>query len=332
MLKLKEFGALSSENFREFVEKLSKYNGDIPSDILNYFERNSSKERTIIRNNIIYKFNDSLGTNRFSHGKAYLSSYYLNLFVSYIIHYIFTRKYRLDTYAIPLGSKVISGKGYAWYEVANRGNLYSYLNQLKDPKEIDDILVRSIYEVSYTLTVLRKYSFVHNKLDCTKVLVHEHGNEDDDIRFRLTAFDDSYIEFNGVKVGINEPIFDIPTESPEIEYFDDSHFMITSPEDISGKDLSKSFREKRKKLISLDFYTFILSLQFHPIVVANNIDLFKFNMLMNEVFNNDIEVIEHIMYNMTESSINDIIEFLLTNEIKILYDYDIVVKKAFGRL
>jgi serine/threonine protein kinase len=337
MVSLENIEFLSSKNFKSFVKNIIDNDTVIPKNVMDRFMQGSfdaagKKGKVIIENGIAYKMNPTIGYNSLKNNKVYLSPYYLQILINYIIEYIFT--YQLpdisNSFVKALGSKVISKKGYSSFEAANRGDLSSYLNTIEDPYDMDSILVQSIYDISDILYNLEQYNFIHNDLKSDNVLVHE--DDEGFLSYKINDFDNSYIEFNGLELGVNRPIFHKVISNPSIINIDKEYFFINPFSDLPTNLLSGAyFRENREKIVSLDTYTFILSLVFHKNVIKNVNSLPKFNKLVDYIFQrSDLEKIKDMMYNDSIITITQIIGFIINNKIGILYDPDAKIKKFYS--
>lgn len=342
MLKVEDFGELSPSTFKKFVEKIKVNDYHLPTQVMARFQSNSfdirnQNEFIVFEDGMAYKLNKSIGSNKLRGNKVYLSSYYLQVFVSFIIAYIFIHKldYNVDTFVLPIGAKVENKKGYSWYEIANKGCLESYIKTIHDPNYLDDILIRSIYEISDTLENLRAYRFTHNDLKVENVSVHiEEDEGEPDIRFRIGNFNNSYIEFNGLSIGVNEPLFELMSPEIELEYIDDEYYRIKSIINTKNGIDGFHFRNQREKMIFIDIYTYILSLIFHPNVIKYLPDLPKFNKIVDYIFcEEDINKIVDRIYQIDEpiKGINNLSGFIFSKDIKLLYHPDERIKKFFKK-
>lgn len=229
------------------------------------------------------------------------------------------------SYIIPMGSKIIDHKGYSTYESVNRGTLESYITNTNDSYELDNILIDSIYDVSDFLTQLGKYDFTHNNLSVSEVLVDEEL--DGILTYKVKDFDNSYIEFNDLEIGVDLPIFDIHTEEPGIECVDSDYYTILTSK--CCRILGSSLRSKRKHGIHIDIYTLILSIALHPNVSKNIMNLPKFNRFMNYIFiEDDLVKINEMMrsgkintFTMTE------LTCFLIGGVALLFEPDIKIKR-----
>ena len=332
MIAVKELEFLTKHSFRGFVKKIMKNETVIPDDVMEKFklgeyDHDGNYGKIIINDDIVYKMNPSTGSNNITDTEVYLGEYYRQVFIAYIVRYIFECKIPdiNESYSKIMGTYVKEGKGYSLYELSNQRDMCRYITECRNFSHIDTVLVQSIYAMSDIINRLEEYNFSHNDLRCSNVLVHidpEFG-----ITYRINDFDQSYIEFNGLKIGSNKPIFEIDTEDPDFEEIDSSHYIVKPFFHVSEEMSGMYFREKRSKNISVDIYVFILSLAFHNKVINNLEELPLFSRMMNTIFTfDDLEKI------MGETPVDDdITKFIINNKIRLLFDVDTKIKDFYSR-
>lgn len=193
--------------------------------------------------------------------------------------------------------------------------LYDFINV---SLELDKVLCDSIRSIADILAELETYRFVHNDLTSKSVLVDidEYGS----LVFKLSGFDSSYIEYQDQLIGPQEYDLGYPPNLLEISMIDTDYFKI-NPIGISvNYKLGAYYRNIREKVVSLDFYTFVLSLIFHPRVMEEIDYLPKFNQMVDRIFKDkDIDKIKDFMY-VREVNTTDLAGWIIANNIELLYN------------